>query len=104
MHEFDESIDDLAWSVFRYALNRVRIEPPLEGPATAEELWEAVGQTVTADGLGGEAALKAFADHLAPACMSVDHPGFLSFVPEAPTDASILFDLVVGASALCGSS
>jgi len=36
--------------------------------------------------------------------MSVDHPRFLAFVPGAPTDASILFDLVVGASGLCATS
>ena len=41
---------------------------------------------------------------LAPACISVDHPRFLSFVPAAPTDASILFDLVVGASSIYGGS
>ena len=41
---------------------------------------------------------------LAPACISVDHPRFLSFVPAAPTEASILFDLVVGASSIYGGS
>ena len=41
---------------------------------------------------------------LGPACISVDHPRFLSFVPAAPTEASILFDLVVGASSIYGGS
>jgi len=41
---------------------------------------------------------------LAPACLSVDHPRYLSFVPAAPTEASILFDLVVGASSIYGGS
>ena len=41
---------------------------------------------------------------LAPACISVDHPRFLSFVPAAPTEASILFDLVVGASSIYAGS
>jgi len=104
MHDFDDSTDELAWSIFRYALNRVKMEPPLDGPRTPEELFEAVGQTITEDGLGGEAALEAFTEHLAPACMSVDHPRFLAFVPGAPTDASMLFDLVVGASGLCATS
>ena len=54
------------------------------------------GPTITADGIGGLEALRIFADVLAPACISVDHPRFLSFVPAAPTEASILFDLVVG--------
>ena len=104
MHDFDDATDEPAWSIFRYALNRVKMEPPLDGPRTPEELFEAVGQTITEDGLGGEAALEAFTEHLAPACMSVDHPRFLAFVPGAPTDASMLFDLVVGASGLCATS
>jgi glutamate/tyrosine decarboxylase-like PLP-dependent enzyme len=45
-----------------------------------------------------------FADVLAPACISVDHPAYLSFVPCAPTEAAILFDLVVGASSIYGGS
>ena len=40
----------------------------------------------------------------APACISVDHPRFLQFVPAAPTEASILFDLVVGASSIYAGS
>jgi L-2,4-diaminobutyrate decarboxylase len=35
---------------------------------------------------------------LAPATISTDHPTALAFVPGAPTKASVLFDLVVGAS------
>ena len=45
-----------------------------------------------------------FTDVLAPACISVDHPRYLSFVPAAPTEASILFDLVVGASSIFGGT
>ena len=41
---------------------------------------------------------------LAPACITVDHPRFLAFVPAAPTEASILFDLLVGASSLFGGT
>ena len=41
---------------------------------------------------------------LAPACISVDHPRFLSFIPAAPTEASMLFDLVCGASSIYGGS
>ena len=55
-------------------------------------------------GIGGLEALRVFADVLAPACISVDHPRFLSFVPAAPTEASILFDLVVGASSIYAGS
>ena len=89
----------------RYATWRVDLDPPpLDGPRTVAELRAAAGQTITAGGIGGLEALRIFADVLAPACISVDHPRFLSFVPAAPTDASILFDLVVGASSIYGGS
>ena len=41
---------------------------------------------------------------LAPACISVDNPRYLSFIPAAPTEAATLFDLVVGASSIYGGS
>ena len=41
---------------------------------------------------------------LAPACLSTDHPGYLSFIPSAPSKAAIAFDLVVSASAIYGGS
>jgi len=105
MHSFDESTDELAWQIFRYALNRVRLDPPpLDGPRSAEELSAAVGATITADGLGGTRALQLFTEELAPSCISTDHQRYLSFVPNAPTEAAVLFDVVVGASSLYGGS
>ena len=49
-------------------------------------------------------ALEIFTEKLAPSCISVDHPLFLSFVPGAPTESSVLFDLVVAASNIYGGS
>jgi len=104
LHEFDQTTDQLADALFQYALGRVKTEPPLNGPRTPEELWNDVGQTITEDGIGNEAALAIFTDHLAPACLPADHPRFLAFVPGAPSAASSLFDLVVGASSMCANS
>ncbi|MEZ0234458.1 MAG: aspartate aminotransferase family protein, partial [Actinomycetota bacterium] len=56
------------------------------------------GETVTPEGLGGEEALRVWSEVLAPATISTDHPSSMAFVPGAPTKASVLFDLVVGAS------
>lgn len=89
----------------RYALERMRMDPPpLDKARPASELRALVGQTVTATGIGGLEALRIFADVLGPASISIDHPRFLSFVPAAPTEAAILFDLVVGASSIYGGS
>ena len=102
MHNYGPDIDELAWRVVRYAMNRVREDPPLDGPSTPEHLASVVGETITADGIGGEVALRIFDQHLSTACISVDHPRYLSFIPGAPTEAAVLFDLVVGASSLYG--
>ena len=104
MHEFDHESEELVRSVFDYALDRLRNEPPLDGPMSAEELHALVGETITPAGLGGSEALRRYADHLAPASISADHPRYLAFVPGAPTKAASAFDLVLGSSSLCGST
>ncbi|HTN78085.1 MAG TPA: aminotransferase class V-fold PLP-dependent enzyme [Acidimicrobiales bacterium] len=105
MHTFDESAEALARAIFDYALARVRMDPPpLDGTRRPEELEAVAGRTITPDGLGGLEALRVFVETLAPATISIDHPRFFAFVPAAPTEASILFDLVVGASSIYGGS
>ncbi|MHB1508288.1 MAG: pyridoxal phosphate-dependent decarboxylase family protein [Acidimicrobiales bacterium] len=105
MHEWTSATEALADKVIDYAKNRIHLDPiPLDRPRTLSELRAAVGETVTAEGIGGERALELFADVLAPACISIDHPRYFSFIPCAPTPASTLFDLVVSASSLYGGS
>ena len=105
MFRHDDSTEVLTQAVVRYAIDRVRLDPPpLDGPRTLGELNAMAGNTVTERGIGGLEALRVFGDVLAPSCISVDHPRFLSFVPAAPTEAAILFDLVVGASSIYGGS
>jgi len=71
---------------------------------SADDLFAAVGNTITERGLGGQAALAVFTNVLAKACISTDHPRNLAFIPSAPSEYANLFDLVVGASALYGGS
>jgi glutamate/tyrosine decarboxylase-like PLP-dependent enzyme len=98
----DEALTD---AVLHYAVHRMRLHPPpLDHPRPAAELAALAGPTVTPHGIGGHEALRIFGEVLAPACISVDHPRFFSFVPGAPTDASILFDLVLAASNVYGGS
>ncbi len=105
MHRFTEEIDDLAESVVRFARWRAKLDPvPLGRPRTEAELQEQCGPTVTPEGIGGQRALELFADVLAPACLSIDHPRYLSFVPTAPTEAAVLFDLIVGSFSIYGGS
>jgi len=104
MHTFRNDDEVLAQSIMGYALERIRHLPSLDGPQTSEELHRAAGICITPDGLGGSEALRRWAEALAPACISQDHPRALSFVPSAPTRAAILFDLVVGASSIYAGS
>ncbi len=104
MHGFDESTEDLARALMAYASQRIANPVPLDGPAPAAELARRAGETITPDGIGGTEALRVWAEVLAPATVSTDHPAFLAFVPNAPTKASVLFDLVISASSTYGGS
>ena len=104
MHEFTPAVEALAAEVLKYSLERLKDDPPLDGPRSAQDLFNEVGNTITAKGLGGHEALEVFTNVLAKACISTDHPRNLAFIPSAPTEYANLFDLVVGASALYGGS
>jgi glutamate/tyrosine decarboxylase-like PLP-dependent enzyme len=105
VHAYDADTEALGRAILEYAQHRLRLDPvPLDGPRTAADLAEVAGETITPEGLGGQEALRLYADELAPACISVDHPRYLSFIPCAPTEASSMFDLVVGASSIYGGS
>lgn len=105
MHDYDEKTDALADEVFQYARARTRLDPiPLNHPRTEAELRDLCGLTVTPEGIGGSRALELFADVLEPASLSVDYTKYLAFVPAAPTEAAVLFDLVVGAASIYGGS
>jgi glutamate/tyrosine decarboxylase-like PLP-dependent enzyme len=105
MHHHDASTEVLTQAVVRFAVERMRMDPPpLDGPRTPAELRAMAGRTVTARGLGGLEALRVYTDVIAPSCISTDHPRHLSFVPAAPTEASVLFDLVVGSSSIFAGS
>ena len=104
MHEFTPEVEELAKEILAYSLERLKSDPPLDGPRSAEDLFAEVGNTITAKGLGGKKALEVFTEVLAKACISSDHPRNLAFIPSAPSEFANLFDLVVGASALYGGS
>jgi L-2,4-diaminobutyrate decarboxylase len=105
LHEWTEETEQLATAIVAYTQGRLHLRPvPLDGPRSPGELAKEAGATITPEGIGGAEALRIFADVLAPACISIDHPRYFSFIPCAPTPASTLFDLVVGASSIYGGS
>ena len=80
------AIHALGDAILAYSEERLKLDPvPLDGPRSEDELDRLAGQTITADGIGGVAAMQLFEEDLAPACLSTDHPRYLSFIPCAPT-------------------
>ena len=104
VHKFNAEVEEVADEILAYALDRLRLEPPLDGPLTPAELYEKVGNTITAKGLGGLPTLEIFKEVLAKACISTDHERYLAFIPTAPSEYSSLFDLVVSAASIYGGS
>jgi hypothetical protein len=105
MHGWNSDVERLADDVLAYTKMRLQLDPlPLDNTRSLAELQREAGETITAGGLGGAEALRIFTEVLAPACITASHPRFLAFIPCAPTEASMLFDLVVGASSMSGSN
>jgi glutamate/tyrosine decarboxylase-like PLP-dependent enzyme len=103
MFSYDERLTDL---VFAYCRNRLALDPvPLDyGGRSGAALDAALAGAIGEDGHDPEDLLELFAHVLATAVISIDSPRFLSFIPAAPTKASLLFDMVVSCSSLNGTS
>ncbi|HEX4728865.1 MAG TPA: hypothetical protein VH298_13765, partial [Jatrophihabitans sp.] len=97
MHTFDEASAATARALADLCLDRLAMQAPLDHWLSPEQLVELVGATVTDKGIGPAEALRLWEHVLAPACLSVDHPRYLSFIPGAPSKASAAFDMLVGA-------
>ena len=105
MHAVSAETTRLVDLVLDYSRRRLlSSDTPLDKPISESELSRLAGRTIDEDGIGAARALSLFEHVLAPACITTDHPQYLSFIPTAPTKAAIAFDLVVSASALYGGS
>ncbi|HLH45801.1 MAG TPA: aminotransferase class I/II-fold pyridoxal phosphate-dependent enzyme [Acidimicrobiales bacterium] len=102
MFEFDEALTEL---VLGYCRDRLALDPvPLDFPGIKADLDRALDGLLSEDGNDPAKVMALFEEHLAPAVISCDSPRFLSFIPAAPTKASLLFDMVVSCSSLQGTS
>jgi len=104
VHDYTESSAATARALADLCLERLAMAAPLDLSRTPEELSVIAGDTVTERGIGADEALRIWEHVLAPACLSVDHPRYLSFIPGAPSKASAAFDMLVGASSVYGGS
>lgn len=102
MFEFDEDMTDLILAACRA---RLRMEPvPLDFGGLVESLDAELAGLMRPEGNDATHVLKLFVDKLSTAVVSCDSPRFLSFIPAAPTKASLLFDMFVSCSSLHGTS
>jgi glutamate/tyrosine decarboxylase-like PLP-dependent enzyme len=80
----------------------VRHTDPMTTARPSSELAADAGATITAKGIGGEAALRVFDRVLEPSTRSQDDPMNLAYIPAAPTRAAIAFDLVTSSANIFG--
>ncbi|WP_106815567.1 pyridoxal phosphate-dependent decarboxylase family protein [Microbacterium timonense] len=105
MHAISADTRHTVEDVLEYARRRALYENvPLDKPMSPRDLERLASASITAEGIGARRAIALFENVLAPACVSTDHPGYLSFIPSAPSKASLAFDVVVSASAIYGGS
>ena len=105
MHEWDAETEALADQVIEYVGWRLsEPEIQLDRSATLEELEELAPSLISETGNPTSVVMAQFTEVIAHRVISVDSPRFLSFIPAAPTKASMLFDAVVSASSLNGTS
>lgn len=103
MFVHDEQLTTL---ILDYCRWRLALDPvPLDfGGIQGPTLDAALEGLITPQGTDPRKVLDVFEDHLASAVISCDSPRFLSFIPAAPTKASLLFDMVVACSSLQATS
>jgi glutamate/tyrosine decarboxylase-like PLP-dependent enzyme len=105
MHAISADTRHTVEDVLEYARRRALYENvPLDKPLTPRDLERLASGSINPAGIGSRRAIALFENVLAPACVSTDHPGYVSFIPSAPSKASLAFDVVVSASAIYGGS
>jgi glutamate/tyrosine decarboxylase-like PLP-dependent enzyme len=104
-HQMFDYDAQLAEAVFEYCRERLSMDPvPLDYGSQMAIPSEKLAGLMRPQGNSPEEILDFFKTTLAPAVVSIDSPGFLAFIPNAPTKNSLLFDMVVACSGLNGTS
>ena len=102
MFEYDARLTD---EVFDYCRERLSMDPvPLDYGSLRPIPSHTLDGLIGPDGHPAEEVLELFKQTLAPSVVSIDSPGYLAFIPNAPTKSSLLFDMVVACSGLNGTS
>jgi len=103
MHDFDSSDEEFGDRALAFSQCRMRLDADgviLGHPVPRETLDGAVGPSITENGLGSVEALRLFTEVLEPTCLSTDFPRYFAYIPAAPTEVSIIADMVVSACSI----
>ena len=102
MHRADPQ---MVQEILGYVADRLLMaEAPLDGLADREHLDRVLEGLITEEGHDFHRVLDVYANHLALTVLSADSPRMFTFIPSAPTKASLLFDMVVSAASIQGIS
>jgi glutamate/tyrosine decarboxylase-like PLP-dependent enzyme len=102
MFHYDEAMTDLVVQACR---DRLSMDPvSLDFGGLVASLDAELAGLMRPEGNDAADVLELFVDKLATAVVSCDSPRFLSFIPAAPTKASLLFDMFISCSSLHGTS
>lgn len=102
MHVADPVMVD---EILEYVADRLLTpEVPLDGLADRDHLDQVIAGLIGEGPRDFREVLDVYANHLALTVLSADSPRMFTFIPSAPTKASLLFDMVVSAASLQGIS
>jgi glutamate/tyrosine decarboxylase-like PLP-dependent enzyme len=103
MHDFTESDDVFGDRALAFSQRRIRLDGDgvvLGHPLPSAELDRRAGASITEWGLGSSEVLRIFTEVLEPTCLSTDFPRYFAYIPAAPTEVSIIADMVVSACSI----
>lgn len=98
MHRFDPSMTSM---VFDYMRERSELaETPIDGLGDRELLAKALDGLISNEPRDPREVFAVYVDVLSGTVISADSPRNFAFIPSAPTEASMMFDMVVSSASL----
>ena len=105
MHKFDDQASKILLKVLSHTIERLSLDPPtLDYPKSVDFFEKNAPSLITEAGNSIDKVFDQYKNTIEQSIISADSPRNLSFIPAAPTKASMIFDLVVSAGSLNGIS
>ena len=105
MHKFDDQASKILLKVLSHTIERLSMDPPtLDYPKPVDFFEKNAPSLITEAGNSIDKVFDQYKNTIEQSIISADSPRNLSFIPAAPTKASMIFDLVVSAGSLNGIS